>query len=62
MLKFDDFVPLAFILALAFTAVSLSKVISDSRIRRRLIDTGAGPDLAREVVGHPGKIPVCTAR
>jgi hypothetical protein len=50
-------VPIAFFLAVAFILVGLAKVISDARIRRRLIDTGAAPELARAIAVPPMEDP-----
>ena len=46
-------VPIAFILGLAFVLVGVTKVISDGRTRRRLIEAGATPELARAVTAVP---------
>ena len=42
-------VPIAFFVSLAFIFVGVTKVISDGRTRRRLIEAGATPELARAV-------------
>src|SRR2546422_6415326 len=46
-------VPIAFILGLAFVLVGVRRVISDGRPRRRLIEAGATPELARAVPAVP---------
>ncbi len=43
-------VPIAFLLSIAFTLVALTKVISDGRTRRRLIESRAAPELVRAIV------------
>lgn len=43
----DTLVPIALFLSLAFGVVSVTRIISDGRTRRRLIDAGATPELAR---------------
>jgi hypothetical protein len=53
----SDLVPIAFLLTVAFTLVGLAKVISDGRIRHRLIDAGAAPELARAIAGTPKEDP-----
>ncbi len=52
-----DIVPIAFLLSVAFTLVGLTKTISDGRTRRRLIDAGAAPELARVIAGAPKEDP-----
>jgi len=42
-------VPVAFVLALAFALVAVTKIISDGITRRRLIKAGSAPDLARAI-------------
>lgn len=46
-------VPIAFLLALAFTLIGVTKIISDGSTRRRLIQTGAAPELVRAMVAAP---------
>ena len=46
-------VPIAFVLALAFTIVGVTKIISDGRTRRRLIEAGAAPELIRLIAPAP---------
>jgi hypothetical protein len=46
-------VPIAFLLSIAFTLVGVTKVISDGSTRRRLIQAGATPELARAIVAAP---------
>ncbi len=50
-------VPIAFLLSVAFTLVGLTKTISDGRTRRRLIDAGTAPELARVIAGAPKEDP-----
>jgi hypothetical protein len=51
MFEEETLVPLGLFAMIAFIIVGLTKVVSDGRIRRRLIDTGAAPELARAIVG-----------
>ena len=46
-------VPIAFFLSVSFILVGITKVISDGRTRRRLIEAGASPELARAIVAAP---------
>ncbi len=46
-------VPIAFLLSVAFILVGITKVFSDGRTRRRLIEAGASPELARAIVAAP---------
>jgi hypothetical protein len=46
-------VPVAFLLAVAFTLIGVTKILSDGGTRRRLIQTGATPELARAIVAAP---------
>ena len=57
MFDTGSLVPIAFLLTVAFTLVGLAKAISDVRIRRRLIDAGAAPELARVIAGAPKEDP-----
>src|SRR5256885_15987234 len=57
MFDTGSLVPIVFLLTVAFTLVGLAKVISDVRIRRRLIDAGAAPELARVIAGAPKEDP-----
>ena len=57
MFDTGSLVPIVFVLAVAFTVVGLAKVISDMRIRRRLFDAGAAPELARAIAGTPQEDP-----
>jgi len=50
MFDTSTLVPIAFLLSVAFTLVAMTKVISDGRTRRRLIENRAAPDLVRAVV------------
>lgn len=45
----DDLVPLALFASLAYIIVATARIVSDGRTRRRLIDTGASPELASAV-------------
>lgn len=49
----ETLVPLGLFAMIAFIIVGLTTVISDSRTRRRLIETGATPELAKAVMGTP---------
>ncbi len=53
MFEEDTLVPLGLFAMIAFIIVGLTKVIYDGRIRRRLIDTGATPELAKAIAGTP---------
>lgn len=46
-------VPIAFLLSVAFTLVGVTKIISDGRTRRRLIEARATPELAQAIVVAP---------
>ena len=46
-------VPLALFFSLAFATVGVTKVISDGRTRRRLLETNASAELAAAVVARP---------
>jgi uncharacterized membrane protein YedE/YeeE len=52
-----DAVPIAFILGVALTLVSLTRIISDGITRRRLLKGGATPDLARAIAAAPEENP-----
>lgn len=43
-------VPLALFASLAFTVVGVTKLVTDSRVRRRLIEANASPDTAAAVL------------
>jgi hypothetical protein len=43
-------VPLAFLFSLAVIVVSVTKIVSDGRTRRRLVDTGATPERTAAVL------------
>ena len=43
----ETMVPVAFMIMLAYTLVGITKIISDGRTRRRLIEKAAAPELAR---------------
>ncbi len=53
MFDTGSLVPIVFLLTVAFTLVGFAKVIADARIRRRLIDAGVAPELARAIAGTP---------
>jgi hypothetical protein len=53
MFEEDTLVPLGLFVMIAFIIVGLTKVVLDGRVRRRLIDTGATPELAKAIVGTP---------
>ena len=46
-------VPVALFLSIAFATVGVTKVISDGRTRRRLLETNASAELAAAVVARP---------
>lgn len=49
----DTLVPIAVFLTLAFTIVAVTRIISDGRTRRRLLQTGVTPELARAIAEPP---------
>ena len=51
----DDLVPIALFLSLAYAVVSVTRIISDGRTRRRLIEAGASPELIQAVTAGPGQ-------
>ncbi len=50
MFESGSMVPIAFFLSVTFILVGITKVLSDGRTRRRLIEAGATPELARAIV------------
>lgn len=59
--RMDDLVaivvPIVVIATLAFALVAITKIISDGRTRRRLIEAGATPELAAAVAAVPQQDP-----
>ena len=53
MFETGSMVPIAFFLSVTFILVGITKVLSDGRTRRRLIEAGATPELARAIVAAP---------
>jgi hypothetical protein len=53
----ETLVPLGLFAMIAFIIVGLTKIISDGRIRRRLIEAGATPELAKAIAGTPQNDP-----
>jgi hypothetical protein len=53
----ETLVPLGLFAMIAFIIVGFTKVISDGRIRRRLIETSATPELAKAIIGTPDRDP-----
>jgi uncharacterized membrane protein len=53
----DTLVPLGLFAMIAFIIVGVTKIVSDGRIRRRLIETGATPELAKAIMGTPRNDP-----
>src|SRR6266571_3965496 len=49
----DVVVPVVALLSLTFVAIGMTKIISDGRTRRKLLDAGATPELARAVMASP---------
>jgi hypothetical protein len=49
----ETLVPLGFFVAIAFIIVAVTRIISDGRTRRRLIESGASPELARAIAVAP---------
>ena len=54
MFEEDTLVPLGLFAMIAFVIVGLTKAIYEGRIRRRLVETNATPELARAVTGGTG--------
>ena len=50
-------VPVAFFLAISYILVGVTRAIADGRTRRRLIEAGANPELARTLVPAPSADP-----
>lgn len=50
-------VPIALFLSVAFVLVGMTRIISDGSTRRRLIRTGATPELARAIMAAPRNDP-----
>jgi uncharacterized protein DUF6249 len=53
MFDAGSLVPIAFLLSVTFILVGITKIISDGRTRRRLIEAGATPELARAITAAP---------
>lgn len=53
MFDSGNLVPITFLLSVTFILVGITKVISDGRTRRRLIEAGATPELARAIMAAP---------
>jgi hypothetical protein len=51
----DTLVPLGLFAMIAFIIVGLTKIISDGATRRRLIEKGATPELAKAIMGTSDK-------
>ena len=49
----ETLVPIALFLSLAFIVVGVTRTISESRTRRRLIEAGATPELVRALTAAP---------
>jgi hypothetical protein len=49
----ETLVPLGLFAMIAFIIVGVTKIVSDGRLRRRLVETGASPELAKTIVGTP---------
>ena len=49
MFGVETLVPVALFLSVAFTIVGVTKIISDGRTRRRLLEVGVSPELARAI-------------
>lgn len=47
-------VPIALFLALAFTVVSVTRIVSEGRTRRRLIESGVTPEVVRALTAAQG--------
>lgn len=53
MFDASTLVPIAFLVTVALLFVSVTTIISDGRTRRRLIEAGAAPELARALGAAP---------
>ena len=42
-------IPVAFFLSITVTLIAITRIVTESRMRRRLIEAGASPELARIV-------------
>lgn len=51
---FDQAVPIVLFVSLAFVAVAMTRIISDGRTRRKLIEAGASPEVVAAVSAGPG--------
>lgn len=51
-------VPLGFFFSLAYATVGVTRAITDSRVRRRLLESNASVELATAVVAPPRKEPM----
>jgi hypothetical protein len=51
----ETLVPLALFLAIAFTIVSVTRLVSEGRTRRRLIEAGVTPELVRSLTAAQGQ-------
>ena len=52
-----EIVPIALFLSVAFAIVGVTKIISDGRTRRRLIEAGATPELVAAIAAAPSQDP-----
>ena len=53
----DNLVPIALFLTLAFTVVSVTRIISESRTRRQMIQAGTPPEQAQAILTPPRRDP-----
>ena len=51
-------VPLGFFVSIAYATVGVTRAITDSRVRRRLLESNASVELAAAVVAPPRREPV----
>lgn len=50
-----ELVPIVFLISTAFIIVALTRIITDSRTRRHLIQTGLAPDQVQAILSGPGR-------
>lgn len=53
MFEEDTLVPIGLFMALVFIIVGVTKIVSDGRTRRRLIDANVSPELAKAITTTP---------
>ncbi len=53
----DDLVPIVVFLSVAYAIVGVTRIVSDGRTRRRLVEAGAAPELAQALTAPPRRDP-----